>query len=369
VIGGALSLGGPVAYGLGSGHLAQGMLTALGALAASGVAVAPGRYTVRLGYAFVTATAAGLLGAAIAGRGWAMALVVVAVAGVVSVLGGFSRTAAESTTRFVTFLAIATGLGPVAGPVRVAVVFALGAAWATLVALVVGLLGRSARPAVRPVPPPFAARPRRWRRSLRGLPGRQYPLRLMVCLAVAEAVGLLWHQDKAYWIAVTVAIVVRRRLDGALVRAVQRAAGTAAGVLAGTAFVWWAPPPWSTVVIVTVLAGIRPLLKARNYALYATVMTPLVVLLLDAGAGVTAATIGYRLADTVVGCAIALGVGYLPWLRLRPAERPAPRSAAVLAHPSKRSRRGVARDLVGRPRDLVARVPAGPHRRAAGGNR
>jgi uncharacterized membrane protein YccC len=45
-------------------------------------------------------------------------------------------------------------------------------------------------------------------------------------------------------------------------------------------------------------------------------MTPLVVLLLDFGQTASVATIGYRLADTVIGCAIALVVGYLPWLRV-----------------------------------------------------
>jgi uncharacterized membrane protein YccC len=120
--------------------------------------------------------------------------------------------------------------------------------------------------------------------------------------------------------------VVQHRLDGALTRAVARAAGTAAGVLAGSALLLATPPSWLFVLLVTGLAGARPFLKARNYALYATVMTPLVVLLLDVGQPVTAATIGYRLANTAIGSAIALGAGYLPWLGL--AARPAADGAA-----------------------------------------
>jgi uncharacterized membrane protein YccC len=78
----------------------------------------------------------------------------------------------------------------------------------------------------------------------------------------------------------------------------------------------WSLPSWLFVLVVAVLGGLRPFLKARNYALYSVVMTPLVVLLLDFGQTASVATIGYRLADTVIGCAIALVVGYLPWLRV-----------------------------------------------------
>jgi hypothetical protein len=58
--------------------------------------------------------------------------------------------------------------------------------------------------------------------------------------------------------------------------------------------------------VVAVLAGARPLLKERNYAAYATIMTPLLVLLLDLGRTRSLSTVGYRLIDTVIGCAIAL---------------------------------------------------------------
>ncbi|MEV1174608.1 FUSC family protein, partial [Nonomuraea sp. NPDC049784] len=121
----------------------------------------------------------------------------------------------------------------------------------------------------------------------------------------------------ASWIAVTVVIVVRRRLDGAVRRAVERAAGTAAGVIAGSAVLLWVPPSWLFVLLVAVLAALRPVLKERHYTMYATVMTPLVLLLMEGGGRVAPATIGYRLADTVIGCVLALGLGYLPWAARR----------------------------------------------------
>ncbi|MGW0202167.1 FUSC family protein, partial [Nonomuraea sp. NPDC003201] len=94
----------------------------------------------------------------------------------------------------------------------------------------------------------------------------------------------------------------------------ERAAGTAAGAVAGSAALLWVPPSWLFVLLVAALAAVRPMLKERNYTLYATVMTPLVLLLMEGGARVPPATIGYRLADTVIGCVLALGLGYLPWV-------------------------------------------------------
>jgi hypothetical protein len=68
-------------------------------------------------------------------------------------------------------------------------------------------------------------------------------------------------------------------------------------VVIGGALIVWVPPPWAIVIVVSALAGLRPLLKERNYAAYATIMTPLVVLLMDLGHTPELSTIGYRLID------------------------------------------------------------------------
>ncbi|MFG1966512.1 FUSC family protein [Nonomuraea sp. NPDC049028] len=368
MIAAALGLGGPVAWGVAAGHPDLGALAAIGALAVSGVSLSGGRAVVTLsggravvsgvsvggglagmtradgvaaptrgaslaeglvrgGYALVATTGAGLVGVIAGGHGWITAVTVVLVAAVVAVVGGMSRPMAEHTTRFIVFMVITTGLGAQgAAPVAAAVLLAEGAIWGLLVTALVTALptapatapptavgARTRRPPQRERTSTSRALLKRWWRTLGTVRGWQYAIRLTTCLAAAEVIGLVWPQPNASWIAVTVVIVVRRQLDGALRRAIERAAGTAAGVLAGSAVLLWVPPSWLFVLLVSVLAAVRPVLKDRQYTLYATVMTPLVLLLMEGGGRVAPATIGYRLADTAIGCVLALGIGYLPW--------------------------------------------------------
>ena len=64
----------------------------------------------------------------------------------------------------------------------------------------------------------------------------------------------------------------------------QRALGAALGVLATGLLLLHTPPAWALAAGIGVLAGLRPLLRARNYLAYTAAMTPLIILLLDAGA-------------------------------------------------------------------------------------
>ena len=76
-------------------------------------------------------------------------------------------------------------------------------------------------------------------------------------------------------------------------------------------------PIWAVVAVVGVVGAIRVHLKAANYAAYTLVMTPLVTVLTGLGEPVSAMLLRERLVDTVLGCLIALVVGYLIWGRVR----------------------------------------------------
>jgi hypothetical protein len=135
----ALSLAAPITYGLLTHHLPQVSLVVLGALATTSPAATRERapagseeagappfhmFAVRLGIVGLVVTGAGFGGALVGGRGWVTAGSVVGLAAVAAVVGGFSRFAADVTTRFIVFLVIATGLA--GDPGEVARWFAMG---------------------------------------------------------------------------------------------------------------------------------------------------------------------------------------------------------------------------------------------------
>jgi uncharacterized membrane protein YccC len=138
-------------------------------------------------------------------------------------------------------------------------------------------------------------------------------VRLVLCLAVAEAVALIDPEPRPYWIPMTVAIVLKPDFGSVFARAIQRAGGTIVGVLVGSAILALAPGLVLPIAAIAVFSAMLPLALRRNYGMYATFLTPLIVLLLDLGHGGGGTLVISRLVDTVIGCVIVLLVGYLPW--------------------------------------------------------
>ena len=105
----------------------------------------------------------------------------------------------------------------------------------------------------------------------------------MICLSIAGLLRWLWPDHHMHWVALTVALLAEWQIDAFPLRTTQRALGAAFGVLATGVLLIAPPPDWALVAGMGVLAGLRPLLRARNYLAYSAVMTPLIILLLDAG--------------------------------------------------------------------------------------
>ena len=127
-------------------------------------------------------------------------------------------------------------------------------------------------------------------------------MRIWSCLTVAEAIAEIWPGRHGQWIAVTVAIVLGRRLTAPPTRLLQRALGTMLGVVIAGLLLIWTPPPLIVTCEIAALAAARPVLRAGNYAAYAVVMTPLIVLLLDFGQAISVAILADRLMATIAGC-------------------------------------------------------------------
>ena len=124
----------------------------------------------------------------------------------------------------------------------------------------------------------------------------------------AAALGL----SSPYWAAST-AVSVQLGTDARATRAraLQRAVGTALGVLVAGALVWLDLPVAVEVLVVAVLQLAVELLIAHQYVLAVACITPLVLLLVHIGApGLSGAhLVGERLAETGVGVVLALLVG------------------------------------------------------------
>jgi hypothetical protein len=260
------------------------------------------------------------VGASIAGHGHLTIVLLPAIAGALALLGGISRPLALASGRILPLIVIASGLeGVHARPGGAALLFVLGSAWTILVSVTLHRIIAAGSQVIEPIPEPkvvpWRYLVRRWRGTLRTLEGWRFTLRLVPCLLVSEVVALHWGRGHGHWISLTVVLVVQRDLSSALARTLQRAVGTLVGVILGGAFMALGPSAWGSVVAIGVLAAARPVLRSGNYMVYSVAMTPLVILLLDLGAQDLASSLIDRLLATLVGCALALVLGFFPWSR------------------------------------------------------
>jgi hypothetical protein len=323
-----MGLAGPFAVGVLAGHAEMGMAAALGGLALSteGKGQTTRERTVSLFYRVIAGTAAMVTGVAIARHGMSSAFAIPVVAMVAVLLGSISRPLARASTIFIAYTIIATGFGARgAHPFGIAFLFFLGAAWTAGLSLILRAFFRAICPVSIHFDPDDVAYPqnrtakqllRRWRNSLAHLSGWQYPIRIFVCLIAAQAVEWIWPLHHGYWVGLTVAIVVHRDLKMALGRTLQRAVGTVLGVLFASLLVLWALPAWAIIAIVVVLAATRPILREIDYTVYATLHTPLIILLSNFGHEQSWTVIIDRLVATIAGCVIAVTLGYFLWFKL-----------------------------------------------------
>ncbi|HEY2443917.1 MAG TPA: FUSC family protein [Streptosporangiaceae bacterium] len=142
---------------------------------------------------------------------------------------------------------------------------------------------------------------------------RMFAVRLMASIGVAAVLSDILPLQRSYWVVLTVAIVLKPDFGSVFARALQRGIGTIVGAVAGAIILAVVPyGPWLLIPL-AVLAALLPYGRSVNYGLLSTFLTPLVVVLidlLDRGGWRLAEA---RLIDTLLGCAVALGVGYAPW--------------------------------------------------------
>ncbi|MGY1609545.1 MULTISPECIES: FUSC family protein [unclassified Geodermatophilus] len=160
-----------------------------------------------------------------------------------------------------------------------------------------------------------------WRERLRDLADRtlgsadtrDFALRLVLCMTIAEVARQLLPIERPYWVLLTVAIVLKPDYGSVFTRAVQRGAGTLLGVLIGSLLLSVLPRDGWVVVAMAVAAGLLPWARGANFGLFSVFQTPVIILLLDLADPGGPGLVGARLVDTLIGCAIVLVAGYLAW--------------------------------------------------------
>jgi uncharacterized membrane protein YccC len=167
---------------------------------------------------------------------------------------------------------------------------------------------------------PGQARPRLWQRLDRAMDQvrggrliRTFALRLMASIGLAAVVSEVLPLQRSYWVVLTVAIVLKPDLGSVFARALQRGIGTIVGAVIGAIILAIVPYGLWLLIPFAVLAALLPYGRSRNYGLFSTLQTPLVVLLIDLLDRTGWRLAEARLLDTLIGCAIALVVGYALW--------------------------------------------------------
>lgn len=142
---------------------------------------------------------------------------------------------------------------------------------------------------------------------------RQFAIRLTLCMGVAATISEVVTIQRSYWVMLTVVVVLKPDFGSVFARAVQRGAGTVLGAVIGAGLLAVVPYGPLLLIPIVVLAFLMPYGFTRNFGLFATFQTPLVLILIDllTMAGWQLAQV--RLIDTLMGCGIVLVLGYALW--------------------------------------------------------
>ncbi|MCX4644273.1 FUSC family protein [Streptomyces sp. NPDC055059] len=141
----------------------------------------------------------------------------------------------------------------------------------------------------------------------------RYGLRLALCIGIAQVLVSTVPVPRSYWVALTITFVLKPDFGSVFSRAVQRALGTAIGLVLATVVLAVVPRGWWDVPVLIVLAALIPALTPRGYSYQTAAITPTILLLSDTLSHQGIGLVLPRLLDSLMGCAIALVAGYLLW--------------------------------------------------------
>ncbi|HEY0792069.1 MAG TPA: FUSC family protein [Chthoniobacterales bacterium] len=135
--------------------------------------------------------------------------------------------------------------------------------------------------------------------------GFRHAVRWCVATATAQALGFFLPTSNAYWIAMTVYIILRPDFGTTVARAIARMAGTVIGVGFALALVLLTRHVAWNLGFVVLLAYLSYYVRNKSYAAFTAVVTPLILLLINLSRPGDLGVIYNRLIDTAIGGALA----------------------------------------------------------------
>ncbi|HKF26517.1 MAG TPA: FUSC family protein [Candidatus Acidoferrum sp.] len=141
----------------------------------------------------------------------------------------------------------------------------------------------------------------------------RHALRLMLCVAAGEAFGRMLHPYRAYWVPMTVVLVLKPEFAVTFSRGVLRITGTLIGLLLATALFHFLPIHTATeIALIGLFTFLVRSVGPANYGIFGVTISALVVLLISLTGIAPKEVIHARAVNTVLGGVLALAA-YAAW--------------------------------------------------------
>jgi uncharacterized membrane protein YccC len=144
-------------------------------------------------------------------------------------------------------------------------------------------------------------------------PALRHAIRLTICVALGDALGRALHPNRAYWIPMTIVLVLKPEFAVTFSRGVLRIFGTLAGLLLATGLFHFLPIHTATeILLIGIFMFLVRWIGPANYGIFGVAISALIVLLISITGIAPKEVIAARGMNTIIGGAFAL-LAYAVW--------------------------------------------------------
>ncbi len=141
----------------------------------------------------------------------------------------------------------------------------------------------------------------------------RHAVRLSACVAVADVIERSISWERAYWLPMTVAVVLKPDFASTFSRGALRLAGTFGGLILATLLILVLPHSgWTQLLVVGVFTFFLRYLGPANYGVFTVAISGLIVFLVSATGVAPSQVIAARALNTMAGGLLALAA-YAAW--------------------------------------------------------